>query len=184
MFCRCFTVISRISAFSSLDCYGDKGGQLLDHDHEHKKRRREGSHIKPERSDHRLLQLIQTVVDPLPSFPLDERLPQLKTSQKTKYSSLQELRLSKYKIPFSPLWQWDVYPRRAPQSRQSCSSFLLSSRSGLQSPRRGSTLFFFIGRNYHVNAPNSLPAGFSHTWARSVKTGRSLAPFKELGGES
>lgn len=79
MFCKCFTVISRISAFSNLDCCWETGSDVklvqsvdmwgwdtwLD------------THIQPERPDHSFLQLIQTVVYSLPSFPLDEWFPHL-----------------------------------------------------------------------------------------------------------
>lgn len=39
--------------------------------------REDNTHIQPERSDHGFFELIQTVVYPLPSFPLNERLSEL-----------------------------------------------------------------------------------------------------------
>lgn len=79
MFCRCFTVISKISAFSSLDCCRERRNlsyyRALAVCSE--ETREDNTHVQPERSDHSFFELIQTVVYPLPPLSLNERLSEL-----------------------------------------------------------------------------------------------------------
>lgn len=79
MFCKCFTVISRISAFSSLDCCWETGSdeKLVQSVDMWRWDTWSDTHIQPEGSDHSFLKLIQTVVYSLPPFPLDEWFPHL-----------------------------------------------------------------------------------------------------------